>query len=210
MRDTLKYIAVIVASAAVIVFVARLGSCGEKSVGTVAVPDDPNFAPVARGTYQPPSLPFSNTTSGVELPEGMKEKDVARVISLEVRDVAKDPPKRINVIQTKRGDILVHKDSSITGVTVTTFEAQVFAIGMRFGLGLSMGKGADRLSFSPVALFAPIEWLGWLHAPIIAADLDGVGVGAQAQVYHEIFIGVVRLWRFDEGTQAKIVLTYAF
>lgn len=207
----LKYVAIIIACATIIIIVAQIRNCGSNDQGGVIVaPVDTNFAPVTHETYRPPSLPFSKKTSGVELPKGVKEQDVQRVISVEVRDVPKEPPKRIDIIEMKTGEVFVHKDSSISDVTVSTFEPPVFTFQLKFGAGVSIGKAGSGLRFSPAALFAPVEWAGWIQIPALGADLDGMGLGAQIKVYHDFSVGALRLWRYDGGAKIKLTISYVF
>ena len=169
------------------------------------VPHDPNFTPVIYGTYQPPSVPMlSSKKSGLKLPEGMSEKDVAKVTTIE-----RTEGKPIDIIETKSGEIFIAKDSTIRSVRVTMFEAPVFSFDWRFGFGASLGY-RERFQFSPSVTFAPLEWYGKLHAPTLTADLDGIGVGGQLRVYHDIYLGPAHVWRYDVGSQFKATVHYMF
>jgi hypothetical protein len=209
MKDVMKYAAVMIVCGTLIWLVSRVGCCGDnESTASVYTPADTNFTPVVERSYRPPSLPLSKRTSGTKLPRGLKEKDVRRVVTLTIQDVEKNSPKRIEIVETHAGEVYVHHDPSVESVEVTSFEPPVVSFALRFGVGLSAGRVDNRATFAPVAFCAPIEWYGWLHAPIATAELAGVGVGAQARIYHELFIGAVKLWRYDEGMQAKITLSY--
>jgi len=208
MVRALKYIAIIIVATTMVYALIRLQSC-EKPDQTeeyVAIPPDTNFAPVVHQTYRPPSLPFSKKSSGVTLPKGLSESDVKRVIRVGIKDVRDE--KIVDVIETREGQVYVYRDSSIFSLRVLNFEPAVFRLGLRFGIGIDLAARNQSARVSPAAVFAPFQWLGFVHLPTIVADLEGVGVGGQIRLYHDIFFGAARIWRYDEGTQAKITLVY--
>ena len=175
-------------------------------VHTVTVPKDTTFTPVEHQTYQPPSLPFTGKHSPVRLPSNVSEKDVERVVTVET-----DSAHPVNIIETKDGEVYVAKDSTVKRITVTTFTPPLFSFGLRFGAGLSVAKRGNQAALSPVGVFAPIEWSGWLHAPIGTVDFDGIGVGAQTRVYHDIFLGLSKVaWKFEGGDELKLTASFMF
>lgn len=210
MKHILKYTAIILVAVVVLVILLKLKNCGggKTQRTTVSVPADTNFAAVVKETYQPPSLPLSKKSSRVKLPAGVKEKDVKKVVTIEVRDVPRDPPKKIEIIETNEGETFVHKDPSIVSVRVTEFQPPIVRLQLKSAAGVSVGKSGRGLRFSPAGIFAPVEWVGWIHAPILFTDLDGLGVGLQVRLYHNICVGTVRIWRYDHGNQAKLFLVY--
>ncbi len=205
----------------VISFVIKFIGCGKSAKNenvVVTVPGDSNFTPVQVKSYRPSSLPFSKKTSGVKLPKGVTEKNVKQVVSitldtdhlyqdssLEGKKPYGEFPHKIDIIETKAGEIFVAKDSLITLVSVTRFEPQVFSFGLRFGVGCSMGLGITRspaLRVLPMGIISLAEWNIHnynFHAPIVAFDWDGVGIGIQTQLYHDIYVGVLRSWDFGGG-----------
>jgi hypothetical protein len=210
----LKYIALILAASIIALIIYRIERAVSHNDGatTINVPADSNFTPVENKSYRPPSLPFSPRKLPVKLPRGLKERDVKRVITIDVSGVPKHPPKEINVIETTSGAVFVQRDSSIESVSVTNVEPPILVFGLTFGVGATLGesRSGGRPELSPAGIFAPVQWDGWLHAPILVADLDGVGPGAEARLYHNIFAGAARLWRYDEGIQLKLLLSYVF
>jgi hypothetical protein len=212
MKEVLKYIAIIIVCATAIYGIAQIKGCGSNNVGpgSIVLPADTNFTPIEYKFYQPSSLPFSKKKSPVKLPAGMREKDVKRVVSVTVNDIPKSPPKKIDIIETKAGETFVYKDSSIQSVNILTFEPPVVGWDLRFGAGISMGLMNERIKFSPSAIIAPVEWMGWLRVPAVIADIDGFGAGGLVQVYYDIYCGPGLLWRYDQGTQLKIVISYLF
>jgi hypothetical protein len=191
----------------------RLETCNSKDSSTVTVvtPKDTNYAPVTHKDFQPSSLPFlKKKSSGVKLPAGISEKDVEKIISVAVKDVPKDSCKRIDIIQTKDGEVFVHKDSSVESVIVTRFIPPLMDWDLRLGYGLTaaLAPSSSKLTASPALIVAPLCWSGWLDAPMFLADLDGIGLGAQARLYHDIFVGAAGVWRYDTRAQAKITLSY--
>jgi hypothetical protein len=204
----LRYIAIIIACGVIIALIVKFRSCGSDGLksGTTTVPADRNFSPVTHQEYQPPSTPLSKRKLPVTLPAGVKERDVKKVTSVTVHNVPNAPPKTINIIETKAGETFVEKDSSILSVTTTDIQPPFFVIDLRFGGGIT----ADFNHISPAAVIALIEWSGWLQAPIVLADIDGIAAGAQARLYHDIFIGAVHEWRFDQTKQSKLTMNFMF
>jgi len=221
MTTVLKYIAVIVVCYTLILtvfevrgFLTNFGKTNSVKFHSVETPKDTNFTSVTRQSYRPPSLPFSKKKLPSKLPQGVSEQDVKNVISITIHDVPHEPPKQIDIVQTKNDEFFVLKDSSISGVTVTTVEPRIFAAHMAFGLGITMDIGRIGLRPAPGIVLPSVvvsifQWSGWLHAPDLIADLDGVGVGAQARVYHRIFLGVVRTWSYGmTGAEIKATLSF--
>lgn len=212
MIKALKYIAAIVALITAIIVIARIRSCTSEPEGaqSVVVPIDSNFVPIGYGSYRPPSIPFVKGKLTAKLPQGMDESDVRRIVSIELQPTVESSRRTISVIETTRDEIYVARDSAIKSVSVVNVQPQIVSFDLKFGVGLSVGIWNDRPGFSPAAAFAPVEWLGWLRAPVITADIDGVGIGAMARIYHDIYLGGARCWRYDTGNQSKITLAFIF
>jgi hypothetical protein len=211
MKLQLKHLAGVLLVGLAIVLIVKVNSWinPPDEPHTIVVPGDSAFTPIEHDHYQPPSLPFTGKKSPFKLPSNVSERDVDRVVTVETRgDSSGKHP--IHIIETKDGEIYVEKDSTISRVTVTEFQPPLFSFGLRFGGGLSVSKHGERAVVSPCAVFAPLEWSGWLHLPTAVVDLDGMGFGAQARVYHDIFLGISNLKRYDEGTMLKASLVYMF
>jgi hypothetical protein len=172
---------------------------------TITVQKDSTFAPIEHRSYQPSVLPFSSKKPPVKLPSNVRERDVERVVTVET-----EPGKPIDIIETKDGEVYVAKDTMISRVVVTKFQPPLFAFGLRFGAGLSVSRRGNQAVVSPSAVFAPLEWNGWLHLPSGVIDLDGIGVGGQARIYHDIYLGAAKVWRYDDGTALKLTATFMF
>jgi len=209
MIRTIKYTAIIIVCGTMIYLITRVERCGKGGTPsqTIEVPSDSNFAPIVKQEYTPPSLPFIKGRMKGKLPKGIGERDVKKITDITLSNKPKKD-ETISIIETKNGNIFVAKDSSVKSVTVIEFEPPIMSLQIGFGAGLSLDYKCKRIS--PAAIFAPIEWIGWLHIPVVSADLDGVGLGAQARVYHNIFVGAANHWRYDSGTQVKFLLTYNF
>jgi hypothetical protein len=210
MLKALKYLAIIVACVTSLVILNRLRGCASVQEGHRSRTDAPDssFAPVTRDSYQPPSLPFSERRLGVKLPRGVSETDVKRIVSVEVTNIPPLQVKKIDIVETMSGQVIVERDSSVKSVNVTTVEPRLVSLEFRSGAGLSLSRDGSRTVLSPAGVLAPVRWSGSIDAPTLVADLDGIGPGAQLQVYHDIHLGAARLWRFDGGYQAKLTLIY--
>ena len=204
----LKYVAIAAVALGLVFFVSKIHSCTSSGVSPqpTYVPRDSNFVPVARQDYQPPSLPFSKRKLDVKLPAGLKEKDISRVIAIGVGNIAGDSTRTFNIIETKGGDVFLQRDSSVRSLTVTRVTPAILDFGIRFGFGISAAGFKDPAFIRPALALAPLEWSGWLQTPTIIADLDGVGVGAQARLYHDFYLGAGRLWLYDGGAKIKATL----
>ncbi len=211
----LESLAVILVCVVILVLMFKLERCGEEnphaaSGGSVVVPRDTSFAGIRQESYRPPSVPFSSKHLPAKLPEGVSERDVRQVTTIEVRSVPANPPKKIDIVETNEGDVYVMKDSSIVSVTLTTIEPPIFVLQARLGVGASFAPAGGNLTISPAVGFFPVEWLGWLELPAAFADKDGVGLGAEARIYHDIFAGVSHLWRYGGTSQVKFTCMYNF
>lgn len=212
MTQALKYIAVILVAAVVLVIILKLGSCGGGVTAprSLDVPQDSNFVPVTRSEYHVPIFPGKGGLVGPKLPSGMSEDEVRRIITISVRDLPGVTVKKIDVIESVGGSIFVAKDSMVAEVEVVDVKPSYLRFGLNAGIGITIGKKGDEIRYSPAAMFSPIEWNGWLQLPLFLADFDGVGAGFQAKIYHDIYAGAAHLWRYDTGRQAKIILSYVF
>ena len=209
-QSYLKYGAFILGCITLLVVLNRFKGCpfNQDSLQSTTVPSDSNFAPTTRKNYQPPSLPFSKRRLDVALPKGLKEKDVRKVTSIEVSNVPAHPPKKIDIIETRSGETFVGRDSSIRSISITIVQPPILSFSLRFGFGSTLARSKNAVTASPAAVFAPVEWSGWIHAPTLVADFDGIGPGAQLSVYHDIYAGASRLWLYEGGDKIKLSLVY--
>ena len=209
MTKSLKYISIIVVCAAVIYLIFQFRNCSKSTVsnpGVTVVPKDTNFQAVKQEVYRIPWALSTRKNPKVKLPVNIKEKDVKNVITVETKEKPGNP---VDIISTNDGGIYVNKDSSISSVTVTSYQPPFFDIGLKFGAGISLGYN-NRVTVSPVVTVALGHWYGWLQAPVAAVDLDGLGLGMQAKLYNDIYGGAYKLWRYDSGSQIKLTLNYVF
>jgi hypothetical protein len=139
----------------------------------------------------------------VKLPSGVSEPDLQRVTKILLKT-----GDEIDLIEKKTGEVYVLKDSVVREVEVIDVAPRALAFSPTMGLGASIGTLGDRLRLSPALTVSVFEWWGWLHAPTAAADIDGLGGGAEVRLYHDIFIGAARLWRYDEGASVKLTIVY--
>ncbi|TAK51455.1 MAG: hypothetical protein EPO24_15825 [Bacteroidetes bacterium] len=236
MKDTIKYIAIGVVCFTVIFLFTQVESCNAQTrVSEVGVEksDDSTFLDVTRQTYREPFLSWGNEMEEFRLPAGVKKRDVKRVLSLKLYDddahltpapllQGEGKPSlhkggTIDVIEMKDGHVWVGKDSPVESVTVTDFEEPIVAFDVRFGLGASFSAsgtqdddGAGRIRVSPAVVVAPQIWFGWLQLPVVTADLHGVGAGAQARVYHDVFLGATYHYGWYGDKRVKLIVDFEF
>jgi hypothetical protein len=217
----LKLAAAVVLLIVAIVAVSRFNSCmnnwrgiGKTSTDT---PKDSSFMPIEHRHYQPPSLPGLTNLVGIpptapaKLPKGVSEKDVKRVLTLNVRELSKP----INVIEMKDDRVFVEKDSGLVSVGVTDYVPPIVQFGFYPGVGISIGKVGTSaptfpMRFSPLATVAVADWWGLVRVPCIAADLDGIGISASAKIYYDFYIGVAMLWKYEDTSQRVLKATIAY
>ena len=214
MKLSLKWIAISIVCGIALAFLWRFGGCGnsDDNIVTTNTPEDSNFIPIQHKEYRPSSIPGVKGNLGTKLPKGVSESDVKEVFSIELApDSPSEKPKHIDIITTKDGEVFVGKDSSlIRSITVTTIQPKILAFGFRFGAGLSAYRASEKVKVSPSGFVAPLEWNGWLQAPIGVVDLDGVGPGIQAKLYHDVYVGIAQIWRYDLGTESKVTVSFMF
>ena len=210
----IKFGGVVIAAILVVVVIVRVNSCMDTLQGVetnrTVTPADSNFNQIEHQVYRPPSLPFSKNTSGVKLPQGVREKDVARVTRLKWRGF--EHPT--DVIELKTGEVLVEKDAELEDVTILEFAAPIMQLGLFPAAGISFPSSSRSRTgvVSPVGSLALVEWYGVVRLPSLSVDLDGIGVGAQVKLYHELYAGPLVLWRYEDTkeTMVKITLQYNF
>jgi hypothetical protein len=217
----LKYISILAVCGTVLILFTQIQDCNAQQTFTerhVAESHDSDFVSNIEQKYQPPSTPFSNKKSGFKLPAGVKETDVARVVSIALTPARPHPNpllrgegNTIDVITTKDGQTFVGKDSNlIKSVTVTDFEPPIARTVLKFGIGASVGLRDDKFSLSPSVVFAPQEWYGWIHVPVLTADLYGAGVGGQFKFYHDFYLGAVYHYSWSAEKSVRATVHFVF
>ena len=215
MEKYLKYGVIALVAVTVLIAIFKISSCFSPEPVTIAgntvTPVDSGFNPITTNTYIPPSFPFSEKKIPVKLPWDVNETDVKKVITVDLIDTTSgDIPQRIQIIETNEDEIFVQKDGRIEKVEVLTVKPPFFRFSLDAGLGLSAAWESPIVKCSPIVVFAPLRWAGWLDAPVLAADLFGVGAGAQGRLYHDIFIGAGAFYGYGGDRRVEAFLTYNF
>jgi len=186
---------------AIIVVASFLKECRERGVQEY-LPDS-SFVTPRHETYRPSSIPFVKKTSGIKLPQGLSEGEVKKVTRLRWKD-----GKTTEVIEDKEGRVYVAKDDELSAVEVVEFKPPAVAIDFSPGLGVSAGRNG----LSPFAKISFVSFYDVVRFPMLGADKDGAGVGIEAIVYHNISIGVLQVWQFDNLSERmlKFTIHYSF
>ena len=214
MKDILRYAGIALAVALVLFIITKYEQCGVPQQGpqvTTASPDS-NYLPTTSQTYQPPSLPvIEKKRMKTKLPSNVSETDVHRVITLEPKPDSSGKPKpAIDIIETNGGEIYVGNDEEIQSVTVTNVVAPFFQLNPDLGIGASFGNAPEASRITPCVVASIFKWEGWLRAPIAFADIDGFAIGADVKLYHDLYIGAGKIYRYDGGSQIKAEINYSF
>lgn len=211
-----KAVALTLLAVAVVVFLSLPQT--HNDVVLTVTPADSSFTPIDHRSYTPPLLPALSKRSAVppvtKLPRGVRERDVRRVVQLEWKGV----PAPTNIIELKNGEVFVEKDSPLERVTVVDYNPPVLALGLFPGIGVSLGleKGnvgepwRNRAKLSPVLKASFVEVCGTVKLPMIAADLDGAGIGAEWTIYHDIAIGAALFGEYSNLNQRSFKVTLQF
>lgn len=185
-------------------FIFRDGSREERTV-MQPLPAD-HFAPVARSTYRPRSIPLLEREPKKILPPGVDPLDVARIVQIRRKD--REP---LSIVELKDGGVLVERDSTVEGIEVTDFEHQIVDLGVAFTLGFSLGTDAGgRWTIRPAGTVSLVEILGAVRFPSLGADPDGFGPLIQARVLDEIWVGIGPYWRFADLNQKSLRITIQY
>jgi hypothetical protein len=179
--------------------------CG--TVGTsadrVEISPDSAFRPITKRDYRANPLSFKKDSKpALKLPAGKKQSDVARTIA--VVNHAKGDTTIIIVM--KDGGTLVPKTADSASVLVTEFLPPVVTFGLTAGIGASVDLSRQ---WSPAAVVSLFKWYGVVDAPVAIADLQGVAIGADFKLYHDIYVAPAVRWQF--GTlDRSIILTVSY
>lgn len=217
MKDYLKYIVILIVTAAVLTIFFQIKSWFEPSHErtTLTTPIDPNFTPIEEKKYRPPSTPFERPPKPpVVLPKGVREKDVDRIITVYKKiPVARGDSLVVdttNVVLTKTGEVFVPKQSG-KEVTVQQvgYVAPIFSFGWFSSFGVAVARPGNPISFSPTIAATPLEIVGTVQLPLIMIDLQGIGAGVGVRYADFVFTPVCHLRFGDAERQLKFVILYS-
>lgn len=205
MTAYLKYASYIVVAITIAYVCATLKDCG--TVGTMAdrvvIPQDSAFLPIVERDYRPNPLPFNHASKPVsKLPKGTRESDVARTITI----VNHAKANTTLIIETKSGDVFIPKTEDTLSVLVTNYLPAVVSFGLNAGVGLSFDLSAK---FSPSVSLTFLKWYGIIDAPVLIADLRGIGGGIGFKFYHDIYVTPAMIWQY-ESLNKLIILNVSY
>ena len=177
------------------------------SSGGIETPKDSSFMPVHENTYTPPSIPIlEHRKLPVKLPHGVQETDVHQVITVVTKPASRDSSSResrtTNIIETNDGEVFVERDSIIEEVIQTKILPPVVQICVGIGLGTNIDQ--DRHWHAHVA-YPFLLWFGRVHVPVIEGDWDGISIGGDVRLYHDVFLGATY-----GSAEIRAGLTYYF
>lgn len=216
MKDYLKYLTILMVCGTAIILFALAKSCGEvgQTADLVVIPADSGYLPVTYRDYKPKSTPFEKPVKPVsKLPKSVKERDVKRVIVLTSPSAKKNADKHplslqergIMIIETNDGNLYVEKNDDSLSLVVTNYLPPIFQFGLFYGVGLSFNNVRTSPSLSVAFVRVNEKFL----APVLAADVHGVGVGIGYQFYHDLSITPLLMWNYSDTQRTiKIQVSY--
>lgn len=205
MINYLKYASYIVVAVTIAYVCATLKDCGpaDHIADRIVIPQDSAFLPTVERNYRPNPLSVKRASKPVsKLPKGTRESDVTRTI--EVANHTKASTALI--IETKSGEIFVPKTNDSISVVVINYLPAVVSIDLNAGLGLSLDLSPR---VSPSLSLGLLKWYGCVDAPIIVADLHGIGIGIEYKFYYEIYISPAVRWNY-ESLEKTIILNVSY
>lgn len=191
MKDGLRHIATVAVCLTIAYVCATLRDCGgdPADVAPVVLPaPDSGFAAVVARQYQPPILPAKKPGPAGRLPKGTAERDVRRVITVNAGDL-----QETRIIVLKDGTILVPKSEQSLQVMVTDYLPPFIALDVTFGAGVTLDADAR---LSPSLSVSLLRINGRIHAPVVAADLRSIGIGAGYQVSEQVVLTPLLMWHY--------------
>lgn len=200
MTAYLKYASYIVVAVTIAYVCATLKDCGPvgHEADRIVIPQDSAFLPIVVRDYRPNPLPFNHTSKPVlKLPKGTRESDVARTITI----VNHAKANTTLIIETKSGEVFIPRTEDSVSVLVTNYFPAVVSLGLYADIGLSLDLSAR---FSPSASLAFLKWYGIIDAPVVIADLHGIGAGIGFKFYHDIYVTPAIRW--DYGLLDKSII----
>lgn len=212
MKDYFKYGSYAIIALTVAYVCATCRNCGEtgQTSHVIETPNDTNFAQIMERDYRPASTPFEHPLApDVKLPQGYDEKDVKRVIivtkSIDVSDRVPIFDKTA-IIEMLSGEIFVDKQGGrVQSIEIITYKNPIFSLGLYFQVGASVSKG-----ISPMLGVSPLRILGCVDFPLLAMDLQGIGVGSSCKVWNNFSAGLLEHWSFTMDKEVKFLIAYNF
>lgn len=157
----------------------------------VHAPPDSSYMPVLRRQYSPPPPLIGGLTTRrsaaplKKLPQGVAELDVQRVVRLRI----KDSNKPVTIVELRDGSVLVERDSVVEVVEVIEYERPAVAFGLFPGIGITGTMRGGDARVVPMLKLSFAELFGRVRLPMVVADTDGIGLGVETRLYHDLFIG---------------------
>lgn len=165
----------------------------------VVLPSDSGYLPVIVQGYKPKSTPFEKPVKPIsKLPGNVKESDIKRVITIEGKET-------VQIIETKDGNIHIPRQNDSTKVTMINYRSPIVQFGLFAGVGLNLGSVAA----SPSVSISLVNIEGLFFAPVMSADLNGIGIGIGYKVYHDISVTPLLMWNYSD-TQRTIKINVSF
>ena len=192
MANSLKYTSYIIVALTIAYVCLTLKDCStvRPQADRVVIPPDSAYLPIMTHDYRPNPLPFSGSSKpDVRLPKGVKESDVSRTIKI----VNKANANTTLIIETKSGELFVPKQKDSLSIFVTNYLPSVVLFELHAGIGLSLDLAGK---FSPSASISFLKWYGSLNAPVLIADLHGIGCGIGFKFYYDIYITPAIRWQY--------------
>ncbi|MCL5266680.1 MAG: hypothetical protein M1469_01075 [Bacteroidetes bacterium] len=222
MKSILTRIAVI-AICAVIVVIMLPRSCSQPTdsrVSELFTPKDSTFAPVVQKKYRPPSTPFERQKSPVKLPSDLRESDIKEAIRiigsprLPVPQSPSQPQGDTTVIILSRDNhIYAHGGTRSLKVERWQYLPPLLQFGVYRQIGLAVSLSPSLRVFpSPCLAVSFLQLDGRFQLPTLAADLDGVGIGAGYRI-KEFTVGALCALPYALSTLhpgIKLFVTYNF
>ena len=217
MSKHLKYSAVILVCVVILVITSRIDSCNNQATDEISIriPSDSGFVPVTEHNYRPPSTPFERSSKPpAKIPKDISEGDVARTVAVVKRipiDSSHFLTDTTSLVLMKDGLVFVQKQPGIAmSVEDTKFIDPIFHWDIFTSIGISIAKfGVPTLEVSPSIAIAPLEIMGKVQLPLLAADLTGVGIGIAYRHKNFIFALAGHERFVDAGRSIQIMIHYS-
>jgi len=198
MIEGLKYASIIAVCLTIAYILLTLRDCSPAGLtpGREVISADSGYVPVIVENYRPPSTPFERPgKKPIQLPEGIKEDKVQRVITVSNKGSV------INIIELKSGELRIPDAEDSLQVEITNF-LEPF---IRFGLFAEAGVSLGSKKVSPSVSVSLIKIDGRYSLPVFVADLTSIGAGIGMNIYNDISITPLLMWNYSD-TQRSIKL----
>jgi len=169
---------------------------------TVTIPNDSTFSPIAETTYRPASIPIIENPKKpkVQLPSNLREKDVAKVITITKKT---DPKDTTNIIIDKDGNYHVSKQGGLVDkVEITTYLDPILSWDWYVRLGIN--GNAEKVS--PMVGISFLKIYGRIYLPAFSLDINGIGVGLDYKLFEPVSVGVIyhNSWQTDKSIRLTL------